>query len=59
MVANMKTTVFWYMTPCSLIVVHRRFGGMYYVHSESRRVGQKSYKQEASTAIACTVDKQS
>jgi hypothetical protein len=45
-VATMENTVFCVATPCSPVEVHRRFGGMYHLHLQGRRVTQQ--KQERS-----------
>jgi hypothetical protein len=29
---TLKTVVFWYVTPCSLVYVYTRFGGMCWLH---------------------------
>jgi hypothetical protein len=42
--ATMKRTIFWDATP---VEVHRRFGGMYFLHLQARRVSQA--KQDADT----------
>jgi hypothetical protein len=33
----MKSTIFWDITPCSLLSVNRRFGGTYRLHLQGRR----------------------
>lgn len=55
-VATVKITAFWYMIHYSLVDVYRRFGGMYCLHIQNQRVGQANYQQDASTAIACTIN---
>jgi hypothetical protein len=37
-----KSTIFWGVTPCTLIEVHRSFGRMYCLHVHGRRVSQAS-----------------
>jgi hypothetical protein len=34
----MKSTVFWYITPCSPLKVNRNFGGTYHHHLQGRRI---------------------
>jgi hypothetical protein len=43
---RMKNIVFWKITQCSLIKVHRRFGGTYCFYLRGRRVRQTSDLQE-------------
>jgi hypothetical protein len=38
-----KSTIFWDVTPCSLMEVHRCFGGRYCFQIQGRRVDQASY----------------
>jgi hypothetical protein len=42
-VVTMKSTNSWAVMPCSLVGVHRRFGGTYRLHLQSR--GARSRKQ--------------
>jgi hypothetical protein len=37
--------VFWDAAPYSPVEVHRRFGGMYYLHLQGRRVTQIGKQQ--------------
>jgi hypothetical protein len=43
-----KNTIFWDLTPCSLIEVYRRFGRRYCHYTQAQRVSQSSKKQTAS-----------
>jgi hypothetical protein len=43
----MKSNIFWDVTPCSLIEVHRRFGGIYCLHIRGRKVSQEINQPEA------------
>jgi hypothetical protein len=36
----MKSTIFWDITPCSPLKVNRRFGGMYRLHLQGRRISR-------------------
>jgi hypothetical protein len=45
MVETMESTDFWEMTPCNLIEVLRRFGGMYCLHHQGRRVSRSRKHQ--------------
>jgi hypothetical protein len=45
-VVTVKSIIFWYVTPCSPVEVHRRFGGPYYVHLQNRRVNQARNHQQ-------------
>jgi hypothetical protein len=33
-----KSSIFWDITPCSLLKVNRRFGGIYRLHLQDRRL---------------------
>jgi hypothetical protein len=33
----MKSTIFWDVTPCSLLSFNRRFGGTYRLHLQGRK----------------------
>jgi hypothetical protein len=39
------TAVFWDAVPYSPVEVHQRFGGMYYLHLQGRRVSQAGNQQ--------------
>jgi hypothetical protein len=41
MAVNMSSTIFWDMTPCSLV---KRFGGTYLLHLQNRRISHTSNK---------------
>jgi hypothetical protein len=36
----LKSSIFWDKTPCSPLKVNRRFGGIYRLHLEDRRISQ-------------------
>jgi hypothetical protein len=50
---NIKSTIFWDITPCSALKVNRRFGGTCRLHFQGRRIGrvrnQRGSKWQAST----------
>jgi hypothetical protein len=35
---KLKTAVFWFVTPCRSVKIHRRFGGTYRPHLQHRRL---------------------
>jgi hypothetical protein len=39
-----KSTIYWDMTPCSPVEIHRRFGETYCIHFQCRKISQKSNK---------------
>jgi hypothetical protein len=41
-----ESTVFWYVTPYSMVEVHRRFGGMYCLCLQGRRVGKAGHQED-------------
>jgi hypothetical protein len=43
-VKTLKSTIFYYVTPRSLIDFYRRFGGMYCLYIQDRRKPERSYK---------------
>jgi hypothetical protein len=43
----MKEAIFWNVTPCSTVEIHRRFGRMYSLHLWCWRVGQARSRQQA------------
>jgi hypothetical protein len=49
--SNMKSIIFWDITPYSLVQVHWCFGGFYYLHLP--RSNGKPNKQAASTVSVC------
>jgi hypothetical protein len=51
----MKSTIFWDITPCSLLKVNRRFGGTYRLHPQIRRISQQetSVKAGGEQSQAC------
>jgi hypothetical protein len=42
---TLKSIFFWDMTPCSALSGTRRFGGMYSLHLQGRRIVQQSSEQ--------------
>jgi hypothetical protein len=36
----MTSTIFWDITPCSPLIVNRRFGGLYRFHLQGRKIRQ-------------------
>jgi hypothetical protein len=51
----MKSTIFWDITPCSLLKVNRRFGGTYRLHLQGRRTSRASNLPPAFTLVSCSV----
>jgi hypothetical protein len=55
----MKSYIFWDMTPCTPVKVNRRFGGIYHLHLEGRRISQArnwhvaGSQQRATLLVAC------
>jgi hypothetical protein len=53
----MKSTIFWDITPCSLLKVNRRFGGTYRIHLKGR-ISRGRYHREsgwqAKTLVSCS-----
>jgi hypothetical protein len=43
----MKRTIFWDITPCSLLKVSRRFGGPYRLHLQGRKISREENLHEA------------
>jgi hypothetical protein len=43
----MKTTIFWDITPYSPLKVNRRFGGIYRLHLQGRRISQARNQRES------------
>jgi hypothetical protein len=43
----MKSSIFWDITPCTLLKVNRRFGGTYRLHLQSRRINQAKRNAKA------------
>jgi hypothetical protein len=48
----MKSTIFWDITPCSLLSVNRSFGGTYRLHLQSRK--NKLNQPPAFTLVSCS-----
>jgi hypothetical protein len=44
---SLKCSIFWDITPCSLVEVHRLFGWTYCFHLQGRNGSQATYQQEA------------
>jgi hypothetical protein len=44
---NVNSSVFWDITPCSQLIVNRRFGGTCSLHLQGRRIGQAIKQREA------------
>jgi hypothetical protein len=44
-----NNSVFWDITPCSSLLVKRRFGGIYRLHLQGRRISQVRNQHEASS----------
>jgi hypothetical protein len=45
-VVVMKSSIFWDITPCSLLKVNRRFGGTYRLHLQDRRISEARNQYE-------------
>jgi hypothetical protein len=43
----MKSTIFWDITPCSLLKVNRRFGATYRFHLQGRRISRARNQRES------------
>jgi hypothetical protein len=43
----MKSTIFWDITPCSLLKVNRRFGGTYRLYIQGRRISRARNQRES------------
>jgi hypothetical protein len=44
-----KSTMFWDVTPCSLIEFHRSFRGRYYLQIHCRRIKQATSNEQAAS----------
>jgi hypothetical protein len=53
--AIMRTTVSWEVTPCSPTEVHQRFGGMYCLFLQCRKVSQAKIKQYSYIRLTCLI----
>jgi hypothetical protein len=42
----MDSTVLWDVMLCSLVVVYRRFGRIYYLHFQGRRISRTNNQQK-------------
>jgi hypothetical protein len=53
---NLKSTILWDITPCSPLEVNRRFGRIYKLHLEGRRISRTRNQRapNASTLISCS-----
>jgi hypothetical protein len=49
---TIKSVVFWDVTPCSLIGVHRRYAVMYCLYIQGRRVSQENSKKQVLVAFS-------
>jgi hypothetical protein len=43
----MKSYTFWEITPCSLLKFNRRFGGMFSLHLQGRKINQTRKQRES------------
>jgi hypothetical protein len=43
----MKISIFWNVTPCSLLKVNQRFEGTYRLHLQGRRISQERHQHES------------
>jgi hypothetical protein len=43
----MKCTVFWDTTPCSPLKINRRFGGIYHLHLQGRKISRARNRRES------------
>jgi hypothetical protein len=51
---NLKSTVFWDITPCSPLRVNRRFGGTYRLHLQGRKNKfRKKSRESRCTLVSC------
>jgi hypothetical protein len=50
---NLKRSIFWDITPCSLLKVGRRFGGTCGLHLHDRRTNRARNEREASLFTTC------
>jgi hypothetical protein len=48
----MKSIIFWDMTPCNPLSCTRRFGGMYHLHLQGRRIVQQTSEQAGGKQVA-------
>jgi hypothetical protein len=49
--SHLKRSVFWNITPCSLLKVNRRFGGTCRLHLQGRRISQARNQCEAELCL--------
>jgi hypothetical protein len=47
-----KNTAFWHITPCSVVEVHRRFGGTYWLYNQNREKSQDVETEKADCFMA-------
>jgi hypothetical protein len=47
MCIKLKSTIFWDITPCSLLKVNRRFGGTYRLHLQGRKISRARNQSES------------
>jgi hypothetical protein len=43
---NVKSHIFWHISPCILLKVNRLFGGTYHLHVHNRKTNQSSNRHE-------------
>jgi hypothetical protein len=48
----MKNTMFWDITPCSLLKVNGRFGGTYRLHLQGRKISRARNERESRALFA-------
>jgi hypothetical protein len=54
----MQSSVFWDVTPCSLVEVYRHFGVTYRLHLQGRRVSQATGMTLSSCLLGLHVDRE-
>jgi hypothetical protein len=52
----LKSFVFWDRTPCSPLKVNRRFGEIYRLHIQGRRISQERNQYEAGSSSTSFFD---
>jgi hypothetical protein len=51
-----KSTIFWFLTPCSLVEIRRHFGGTDWIHFQGREVNEarnESKQAESLLLVSC------
>jgi hypothetical protein len=46
----MMSTIFWDITPCSLLIVNRRFRGIYHLHLQVQTISQGEIRWQVELA---------